>query len=303
MAMRNETKISPAALAEGQQALALPAVFVCAAAVVWCSPERGFSVALLLGALCASPFAGYLLWPHIAKIEDAAHCMAARHLSDVLTLTLVEVCSDEERLDRVLAALSDAIRKALTNSLVKQAMRESLIEALRDDELQREVLSTLTSAVVMASSDRGLRDTFLGVTKDAVTEALKDEGFMAEMLSTITSAAISCSRNRELRDATLGVVKEAVTDALKDDGFMQDMLSTLTGAAISASRDRELREALTSTTKEAVSDALKDDGFMQAFRQAMCESLKDSNIYRSAAAGVVSSLNIFAGSRSRQPAD
>ena len=35
---------------------------------------------------------------------------------------------------------------------------------------------------------------------------------------------------------------------------------------------------------------------MQAFQHAMCQGLKDSNIYRSAARGVVKSLNPFGGS-------
>ena len=40
-------------------------------------------------------------------------------------------------------------------------------------------------------------------------------------------------------------------------------------------------------------DALKDEAFMHCFQQAMCQGLKDSNIYRSAARGVVKSLNPF----------
>lgn len=201
--------------------------------------------------------------------------------------------TEDEHLDPLLNAVSDAIRKAITNSQFKAALKEAVIDSLRDDELQKEMICTLSSGAIAASKDAGFLAAILSVTKDAVTQALKDEGFIAEMLSTLTGATVMASRDEELRGTVLSVVKDAVTDSLKDDGFMADMLSTITGAAISASKDQGLRDAMLSVTKDAVADALRDEGVMCAFRDAMCQSLKDSNIYRAAAAGVVGSLNPF----------
>merc|ERR1719203_1587265 len=72
------------------------------------------------------------------------------------------------------------------------------------------------------------------------------------------------------------------------------MVTTFTQSTIMASKDKHLQDALLSVTKEAVTDALMDDGFMVAFGDAMCKGLMDYNIYRSAAKGVVNSLNPFA---------
>merc|ERR1712046_22280 len=84
----------------------------------------------------------------------------------------------------------------------------------------------------------------------------------------------------------------------KDEGFIADMLAILTRAGtracISASGDEELRQALTCVTKVAVADALQDERFMSAFRAAICESMRDGNIYRSAASGIVGAINPWA---------
>lgn len=193
----------------------------------------------------------------------------------------------------MLAAFSDAIRKAITNNQYKAALKEAVIEALRDAELQREIVCTISSAAIAASEDQGLRDALLSVSKQALSQALKDEGFMSDMLATMTEATVSAAKNRDLRDSILGVIKDAVADALKDEGFMGEMLTTGSRALVLASQDQELLSAMSNVTKLAVTDALRDGGFQAAFREAVCDSLKDSNIYRGAAAGVVGALNPF----------
>lgn len=277
------------------RALALPALLLASGAVLVRNPERGPAVLLSLLGVACSPLGAVICAPQRRGLSESWKRFVAVQLSDLLTHTLVELSSDVERSRQMLTAVSDAIRTALTNQQVTGALKDAVIAAARDERLQREFLATFTQAAVAASADKELRKALLTVTKDAVTEALADEGFMADMVSTISSAMLSAAKNKQLRDETLGIVKEAVTDALKDEGFMRDMLGTFSGAAIQASRDAELRDALVSVTKEGVADALRDEGFMNAFRDAMCESLTDRNIYRSAAAGVVSSLNPFGG--------
>lgn len=172
---------------------------------------------------------------------------------------------------------------------------EHLIDMLRDKNLEEQVLATTAHGVDSVSKNKELRSMLQSVLKSAVTEAIKDEGFMADMVVTMTSSTLAAARNKELREATLSVMQQAVTDSLKDEGFMSAMLATLIKTTVGASRDLELRDAMQTVTKAAVTDALRDHGFMLAFQRAMCEGLKDSNIYRSAAAGMVSSLNPFHG--------
>jgi len=266
--------------------ITVPAVMFAAAAVVWRRPERGLSVLLALGG-CA--------------LSTAGRRATSQILSSVTAGALVDLGRNEAYLEQILDVISDAVRKAITHNQFKVALKEVVAYSLRDEELQNEMISTITTATIAASKDRGLRSALLSVMKDAVTDALKDEGFMAEMLSTITSASISAAQDQVLRKAMLDLAKEAITDALKDEGFMSDMLSTLTAAAVSASKDPGLRDALLAVTKDAVTDALRDETFMSSFRGAICDSLKDSSMYRAAAVGVVGTLNPFRRQASIDP--
>eukprot|EP00405_Crypthecodinium_cohnii_P008136 CAMPEP_0206420800 /NCGR_PEP_ID=MMETSP0324_2-20121206/1079_1 /ASSEMBLY_ACC=CAM_ASM_000836 /TAXON_ID=2866 /ORGANISM="Crypthecodinium cohnii, Strain Seligo" /LENGTH=285 /DNA_ID=CAMNT_0053884795 /DNA_START=209 /DNA_END=1063 /DNA_ORIENTATION=- len=273
------------------QALALPSLLFLASAAIWRWPDRGLSVLLGLIGLCLSPFGTYAFEPHLDRLVDTMRGISAKNLSGVISATLLEFMRNEGETQQLTLAASDAIRRAITNREVLSTMKAAILEAARDEELQQQLMVTITSAGIDTFRNAELRSALLAVTKDAISEALKDDGFMQDMISTISMAMLSTAQNRELRDTALGVVKQAVTDALKDEGFMEDMLSVITKSAIAASGDVDLRNALLDVTKEAVTDALKDEEFIAAFRQAMCDSLKDGNIYRSAAAGVVGSLN------------
>lgn len=277
------------------KALLLPSLIGCASLLCWRRPERSTAVLLALCGALLSPLGVELVRPIARLVVSWVSTSAAKLCSDVLVRTTLELLRHEERTDLLLDAASEAMRKAMTNKQVQSALKETVIDALRDENLQKELVSTLTKAAILSSGDHLLRAHLLDVGKDAIVRALKDQSFTAEMVSMISKAVLAASQNSELRDATLDVVKAAVTDALKDEGFMEEMLSTLTRATIVASKDQELRDTLLGVTKEAVVDALRDEGFMNAFQKAMCQGLKDSNIYRSAAKGVVKSLNPFAG--------
>jgi len=132
-----------------------------------------------------------------------------------------------------------------------------------------------------------------GSIKEAMLEGVRDSTFTAEIIQTLVAAALSASEKKELRVALLEVIKQGVTNALNDERFMEEMLKTGSSAVIFASRDKELKDALGSVTREAITDALKDQSFMTAFREAAYDSLKDGNIYKSAAAGVLSTMNPF----------
>lgn len=273
------------------QSAALPAALTAASAVVWSCPDRGLAVVLLLLGALLSPLGPLLYGPYVEAALGTAKRTSAKQLSDVLLATLLELARSEH--EELMLAFTGSIRRAVANKEVMGTMKSALIEAAQDEDLQQQLLTTMTRAGINAFRDRDLRTMLLGVVKEAVSEALKDKAFMEDMVRTISMAVLHAAENRELRDATLKIVKEAVFDALSDERFMEQMLSMLTKSVVAASRDVELRDAMVGCTKEAVRDALKDDAFISSFREALCDSLKDSNIYRSAAAGVVGSLNPF----------
>mmetsp|Transcript_88212 Transcript_88212/g.279008 ORF Transcript_88212/g.279008 Transcript_88212/m.279008 type:complete len:222 (+) Transcript_88212:197-862(+) len=116
---------------------------------------------------------------------------------------------------------------------------------------------------------------------------------ISELMTKVSGAVVMASKHRDLQDSLLGVVKEAVTHSLKDDELMAVMLSMVTKGVTSASQDEDLKEAVLGVTRDAVGQAVKDEAFMNTFKDAICQGLKDSNFYRAAAHGVVSSLNPF----------
>merc|ERR1740121_2636007 len=102
-------------------------------------------------------------------------------------------------------------------------------------------------------------------------------------------------------DSCLRVIKIATTDAMRDSGFVSDVTSTITNAGISVIKDDDIRESMVNVGKLAIVHALRDEGFLRVLRETLAESLKDGNIYRGAAAGVVGALNPWARLRRNDP--
>ena len=63
----------------------------------------------------------------------------------------------------LLEAASEAMRKAMTNKQVQKALKETVIDALQDEQLQQQLIATLTKAAILSSGDRLLRSHLLDV--------------------------------------------------------------------------------------------------------------------------------------------
>jgi len=285
------------ARASNVQDVILPAVLFCAAAVIWISPERGLAVLLMLAALAASPFSLMIGFQPPSMMIEAVKDACARHASDMILRVMGEVTREGDQLNRLLDVAAESMRKLILSAQVRKVMIDVVLDVVRDHDLQDELLSIMTQVVIKASADRRMRDAILGVCKEAMLDVLKDENFTAEMIHALTDAAIGASKNKELRDKLVDVVKEGVGDALKDEDFMKEMLNVLTTAAVVASKDRDLLDSVSAVITEAGTLVLKDEVFIGSLRDTICASMTDHNIYRSAASGVVGSLNPFRGKR------
>ena len=128
------------------QFMLLPLVLASASAVAWRRPERSVSVLLALAATLLSPLGVALFRPLVSLVTSLLLKSSAKHLSDILVRTTLELVRNEEGMDQLVDSASEAMRKAMTNKQVQGALKETVIDSLQDDHLQQEMIKTLTKA-------------------------------------------------------------------------------------------------------------------------------------------------------------
>jgi hypothetical protein len=194
----------------------LPASFLAAAAACWHSPEFAPSIAfaiLGLGAVFFESIAAHFSKP------------AALGLSLALTDSFQTFADEEnsEQTDRLLEALASLIGRALQSSALTHTIKASIMDTLKDDDLQGATIHTLQSALIKASESEGFRDTAMDVTKRAFVGALSNKEFVSELMISIVNAIVSASQNEELTKSLLFVVTQAVSEALADEAFISQI--------------------------------------------------------------------------------
>lgn len=264
--------------------------------LAWRRLQRRLAVMLLLAS--STSLSVWTAWNSGAwarawrRMQQGACRLVARAIVGVA----VQISSDPYA-DALLRAAGSAIQQATVHQQFKAALKGAVVDGMRFEQLHDEIVGTLTGSMVAASRDKGLRGALLGV----ITTALRDEEFMSQMLATMTDATVSAAQNRHLRDAVLGVAKIAITDAFKDESFVADITTALTDAGLRAARDSEIRGALVDIAKAAIVEAVKDDSFLKVLRETFANSLRDGQIYRGAALGVLGAFTPFG--RGRAPVE
>jgi hypothetical protein len=210
----------------------IPASFFAAAAACWYSPEFAPSIAFVIlgfGAVFFDSFAAYFTKPAVLGLSVA--------LTDSFQTFAAE--ENSEQTDRLLDALADSIGRALQSSALTSTIKASIMDTLKDDDLQRATIHTLQSALIKASENEGFRETAMDVTKRAFVGALSNKDYVDELMTSIVSAIVSASQNEELTKSLLGVVTQAVSEALADEDFV----SEIRGAVKDCLRDGDLYRA------------------------------------------------------------
>jgi len=209
----------------------------------------------------------------------------AQQMSEVIVGTVVQLTSSSSNMNLMLDAVSEGIRKSMANDRLKAALKEVVVESMRYDELDSEIMQTMSRCMVVASRDQSLRRALLTV----ITESFKDDGLLKGVLVALPDA----SQSRDLRDTLLSVVK----NALKDSRFMSEFASAFAQSGVSVLKDEEVSRAMISMAKVAIEAGLKDESFCSTLHEIAASSLSSGVMYRQAARGVVGALNPFNGRR------
>jgi len=252
-----------------------------AAIVAWRKQQRKGLSLLLLGAGGMSMVFGSFGKVILASVKR----MLAQQMADVLVGTVVQLTSSKSNMDLMLHAVSDGIRKARANDQLKAALKDVIVESMRYEELDGEIMRAMSRCMVVAARDRGLRHALLTL----ISESLKDDGLLQGVLLALPDA----SQSRGLPDTLLSTVK----NALKDSRFMVDVASAFAQSGVSVLKDEEISRAMISMAKVAIDAGLKDEAFCSTLHEIAASSLGSGVMYRQAARGVVGALNPFSGRR------
>ena len=192
----------------------IPSTLFGAAAICWYDPSKAPA---LFFALCAF---GFL---YADTIINASKRDTVRHISDGITLSMVEFSKDTEQSSTFIAALTETIHVILAHDQLTSTFKQIVVDSMRDEQLQSELLDTLSGAIVRASADDNLRKVLLSAFQQGFEEALNDQDFMDAMLRSMVHAIVSASQNKALLDAMLDVTTEAVSASVRDARFMQEL--------------------------------------------------------------------------------
>jgi membrane carboxypeptidase/penicillin-binding protein len=167
------------------------------------------------------------------------------------------------------------------------------INTITDDRYSenREKLFDSIAALISKSMGSTALKTAL---KESLVASLMDEDLQDATLNTLQNALIKASENEGLRRTIIHVVKLAFVQALNDEDFVRDLMKSIVGALVQASKEEELTTAILDVVTRAVSQALADENFTNELRGAVKDTLKDGDIYKAGAKGMISAAFGFA---------
>jgi len=198
--------------------VATPAALFCAAGVAYRDPSLGPFLFFLLGGLA------FLFFEDI--IRSSKRTMV-RHISDGVTLSLIEFVENSDQSEAFISALGETIRIALTNENFTTTFKTIAIESMRDERLQSDILDTCSGAIVRASQDSGFNKVLLSAFSQGISDAISDKEFMDAIFKSLVGAMVAASQNDELRMAVLNVTTEGVSTAVRDERFMDELKSAM----------------------------------------------------------------------------
>eukprot|EP00588_Corethron_pennatum_P014772 CAMPEP_0194273826 /NCGR_PEP_ID=MMETSP0169-20130528/7085_1 /TAXON_ID=218684 /ORGANISM="Corethron pennatum, Strain L29A3" /LENGTH=234 /DNA_ID=CAMNT_0039016891 /DNA_START=88 /DNA_END=789 /DNA_ORIENTATION=+ len=195
-------------------ATAMPGALFCAAAISWYDPSKAAGLFFLFFALA---------FGSADDLINSSRCTASRHISDGISLSLVEFANDPARSGDLIAALSETLQVALTNEKLTRTFKEVSIGSFRDEQLQMDILDTLSSAMIRASKNDNFNRALHHAVGKGMSDALGNKDFMEASFAALVDALVSASQNDALRETMLNVVSQSVSDAVSDQRFMTEL--------------------------------------------------------------------------------
>lgn len=171
-----------------------------------------------------------------------------------------------------------------------QGMSAALTDALNtfaseENSEQADLLfDALTETISKALQSHALVSTL----KHSFAETLQDDELQQVGIDTLQSALIKASENDEFQETALNVTKKAFIAALSNEAFVKELMESVVNAIVMASQDEQLTKSILGVVTQAVSEALADDDFTSELRGAVKDALRDGDIYRAGATGMIS---------------
>lgn len=161
--------------------------------------------------------------------------------------------------------------------------------------ITRRMSWAISESLTVFSDDRQNQQINKVITtvKNFIIGLLTDEELHAAAIRTLQSSLIQASENTEFRDTALDVTKRAFVGALSDEKLIGELVDAIVDAIVSASQNEKLRKTMLEVVTQGMSDALEDEKFVSIFRGAVRDTLKDKDLYRAGARGILAAANPF----------
>ena len=161
------------------------------------------------------------------------------------------------------------------------------INTVTDDKYS-EQRDKFFDAVAMLISKSVQSTALTTALKETLVAAVTDEDLQDTILNTLQTALIKASENEGFKSTALSILKQAFVGALNDEEFVRDLMSSIVGAIVQASKEEELTQSILEVVTAAVSQALADEKFTNEIRGAVKDTLRDGELYKAGAKGIVS---------------
>jgi len=135
-----------------------------------------------------------------------------------------------------------------------------------------------------------LKPGLAGALPGALAASLSSEATSKAMVKLATTFLDELRTDKCFHDAVSRIVLETIVKNTEMKSFVVDLLHEAANTGMEESR---MREAWMDVIKLAVIDALRDKEFMSVITGTIKASLKDSDLFTSAAKGAVGALNPF----------
>lgn len=182
----------------------------------------------------------------------------------------------------------DSLKEYFTKPAV-QGMSAAITDALNsfaseENSEQADLLfDALTDTISKALQSRALMKTLKG----SITETLKDDELQQAGIHTLQSALVKASEDEEFQKTCMNVTQKAFISALSNEAFIKELMESVVNAIVMASQDDQLTKNVLGVVTQAVSNALNDEDFTNELRGAVKDALRDPDIYRAGATGMV----------------
>jgi len=187
--------------------------------------------------------------------------------------------------------ITSSRQQAVSN--ISAGVTRSLVEFSQHPEQSEPLIGALSQTIRVALTNEELQATF----RDVAIKSMRDGELQSDILNVVTGSLVKASNDENLKKVLLSSIQQGMSDALNNQEFLDAIFSSTMKVVVTGAKNTKLRDTVLNVATEAVSLAIQDKRFIQELKGVLKEVLRDGDLYRASAAGLVGAF------RSKKPND